>query len=139
MPQQGEFRATTDQMLELIDSLRASEERKRAEPLGSDAFVDAAIEAEKLSRMTFRWAQMQLQMALSVRAKIETGDLPHGVRLDEVQPRALDVILALWREAQLRLEIAPPGSPESEQAVVDIERLREEYQASHAAHAEQRP
>jgi hypothetical protein len=41
------------------------------------------------------------------------------------------VILANWREAQLRLEIARPGSPEASSAADGIERLREEYHAAH--------
>ena len=56
------------------------------------------------------------------------------VRLINVEPRPLDRVLAHWREAQLRLEIAKPGSPEAEEAVRDIERLRDEYQAGHEAH-----
>jgi hypothetical protein len=43
----------------------------------------------------------------------------------------MDRILANWREAQLRFELAQPGSPEAEVATSDIERLREEYQAAH--------
>lgn len=49
----------------------------------------------------------------------------------DVEPRPLDRILANWREAQLRFELATPGSPEAEAATADIERLREEYQATH--------
>jgi len=132
MPQRGEFRATTDQMLEILEELTASERRKQAVTMGSDEFLAEAIEAEKLSRLAFRWAQLQLEMAQTVRARIEAGQLSADVRLIDVEPRPLDVILAQWREAQLRLEIAPLGSAEAEAAVRDIERLREEYQAGHA-------
>jgi hypothetical protein len=127
MPRRGEFRAFTDQMLDFIDRLRAAEEAKVAAEMGSAEFVQAAREAEDLSRMAFRWAQMQLQMALEVQ---QGGNLP-DVRLINVEPRPLDRVLAAWREAQMRLELAKPGSPESEGAVQDIERLREEYQAGH--------
>ena len=136
MPQRGEYRATTDQMLELIDSLRAAEELKRNVPIGSPAFVDAAVEAEHLSRLAFRWAQLELQMATSAKERVAAGQLPADVSLVDVEPRKLDVILAHWREAQLRLEIATPGSPEAERAVVDIERLREEYQTSRIARSD---
>jgi hypothetical protein len=129
MPRRGEFRAYTDQMIEYIDQLRAAEETKRTVEVGSAAFIRAAKEAEEISRLAFRWAQMQLQMALAVEGG--TGDIPGDVRLIEVEPRPLDRVLAHWREAQVRLEVAAPGSPESEAAVRDIERLREEYQAGH--------
>ena len=127
MPRRGEFRAFTDQMLDFIDRLRDAEEAKRAAEMGSPEFVEAARDAEDLSRMAFRWAQMQLQMAIEVQ---QGGRLP-DVRLINVQPRPLDRVLAAWREAQMRLELAKPDSPESEAAVQDIERLREEYQAGH--------
>ena len=127
MPRRGEFRAFTDQMLDFIDRLRDAEEAKRAAEMGSPEFVEAARDAEDLSRMAFRWAQMQLQMALEVQ---QGGTLP-DVRLIDVEPRPLDRVLAAWREAQMRLELATPGSPDAEAAVKDIERLREEYQAGH--------
>jgi hypothetical protein len=132
MPRRGEFRALTDQMLDYIDRLRTAEERKRAVEVGSPEFISAAEEAEELSRLAFRWAQMQLHMA---RAAQHPGDgsVEADVRLIEVEPRPLDRVLAQWREAQLRLEVAVPGSPESAAAVRDIERLREEYQAGHEA------
>jgi hypothetical protein len=98
MPQRGEYRATTDQMLELIDALRVAEELKRNVPMGSPAFVDAAVEAEHLSRLAFRWAQMELQMATSAKERVAAGQLPGDVSLKDVEPRKLDVILAHgWR------------------------------------------
>ena len=111
-----------------FDRLRVAEETKRAVELGSLEFVQAARDAEELSRMAFRWAQMQLQMALEVQD--QGGKMP-DVRLINVEPRPLDRVLSAWREAQMRLELATPGSRESEAAVRDIERLREEYQAGH--------
>lgn len=136
MPQRGEFRATTDTMLDMIDALRASEERKRSVEVGSPDFLQAAQEAEELSRLAFRWAQMELQMALSAKSRIEAGQLSANVRLENVEPRPLDRVLAHWREAQIRLEIATPGTEEAEAAARDIERLREEYQAGHRARVE---
>jgi urease beta subunit len=134
MPRRGEFRAFTDQMLEYIDRLRAAEDHKRSVQVGSAEFLTAAEEAAELSRLSFRWAQMQLEMAHAVQRQ-ENGVSPE-VRLINVEPRPLDKVLAHWREAQLRLEIARPGSPQAEEAVRDIERLRDEYQAGHDAQIE---
>jgi len=134
MPRRGELRAFTDQMLEYIDQLRAAEERKRSVPAGSPDFIAAAEEASELSRLAFRWAQMELELARKVGSAGEV--IAPDVRLINVQPRPLDLILAHWREAQLRLEIATPGSPEADAAVRDIERLRDEYQASHEVKAD---
>jgi hypothetical protein len=133
MPQRGEFRATTDQMLEIIENLRAVEQQKRHVAVGSPEFLDAAKRAEELSRLAFRWAQMQLEMALDTQNRIGAGQIPGDVHLVDVQPRRIDRILANWREAQLRLEIAALGSPEAQAAARDIERYREEYQVAHDA------
>ena len=133
MPSRGEFRATSDQMVEILEDLRAVEDQKRHVPVGSPEFIIAAKGAEELSRLAFRWAQMQLQMALAVQSRIAAGELAGDVTLVSVEPRPLDRVLAHWREAQLRLEIAALGSPEAEAAARDIERLREEYIASQGA------
>jgi len=131
MPRRGEFRAFTDQMLAYIDQFRAAEERKRSVEVGSPEFIAAAEEASELSRLAFRWAQMQLEMARAMQANAD--QVASDVRLVDVVPRPLDRVLASWREAQLRLETAQPGSAEAEAAVKDIERLRDEYQAGHEA------
>jgi hypothetical protein len=65
-----------------------------------------------------------------------TGQVGRGEQssapLSEVIPRPLDRILAVWREAQLRFEIARPGSPEAAAAADEVERLREEYHGADA-------
>lgn len=131
MPQRGEFRATTDQMLQIIDEFRATEAAKQHVGIGSDEFVKLAKQAEDLSRLAYRWAGMQLSMALDTRDRIARGEFADDTPLIEVVPRPLDRVLADWREAQFRLEIAALGSPEAEAATGDIERLRVEYQAGH--------
>jgi len=45
----------------------------------------------------------------------------------------MDRILAQWREAQLRLEIAKPGSDEALLGAEAMDRLREEYAGADAA------
>jgi len=127
MPIRGEFRATTDQMLELIDELRALENRKRQLPMGSPEFIAVARDTANHARLVFRWAQMQEQMAVETGDRVERGELEPGVKLRTIEARPMDVILANWREAQLRLEISRPGSPEAQAAADDMERLREEH------------
>ena len=53
--------------------------------------------------------------------------------MPDIEPQPMDHLLARWREAQIRLEIAKPGSLEATRAVSDIERPREEYQMAHEA------
>lgn len=130
MNRERDFRATTDQMLEMLARLTSIEKAKQALPLGSDEFIEKAREAEHVSRLVFRWAGVQLQMAEASAVAVQRGELAAG-RLLDVELRPLDRILASWREAQLRFEIARPGSSEAAAASDEIERLREEYQAVH--------
>ena len=110
-------------MLELMDEVRQAEERKREVPLGSEAFVELAVRVAMRARVVSRWADLQLQLAQSIPLGVD------DVSISDLRPRPLERVLALWREAQIRLELAPPGSPAATRAVEDIERLRNEYQA----------
>jgi hypothetical protein len=131
MPNRGEFRATTDQLLDIIDELRRLEKSKQSTALGSPEFVELAVKAADQAKLTFRWCQMQLEMAHEAAARLQSGQETPNVHLIKVTPRPIDRILANWREAQFRLEIARPGSAEAKSAADDIERLREEYQVAH--------
>jgi hypothetical protein len=123
---QQDLRAATDQMVGMLQRLEAIERAKQETRLGSDELIELAVEAERLSRVVFRWAGLQLDMAHASRIEVELGGMER-VRIIDVQARPLDRILANWREAQLRLEIAAPGTPEAASAADDVERLREEY------------
>ena len=136
MADRHEFRATTDHMLQLLDELRDVEAAKQQAALGSDEFVRLANDAERLAKVTFRWSQLQLSMAQRAALRVSRGELAANIQLSKVAPRPLDVILANWRESQIRLEISSPGTPEAIQATDDVERLREEYQAAFLEHAD---
>jgi hypothetical protein len=107
----SEFRATSDRMLDLIDELRAAENKKRGVDVGSADFVDLAIRVEELSRLAFRWAGLQLQMAQS-----STGAVQRG----EMSPKPL-------KDLPARRIDALPGSPEAAAAASEVETLREEF------------
>lgn len=124
IPRNGEIRAAADHMLALMDEVRRLEERKREVPLGSEEFVELALRVATRARVLSRWADVQLQFAQSIPYGVE------DVSISNVRPRPLERVLALWREAQIRLELAPPGTLAATQAVEDIERLRNEYQAN---------
>jgi hypothetical protein len=122
MADERELRAISDKMLSMLERLGELEQTKRNLTLGTDEFVGSANEVERLAQLVFRWAQMQLLLA----RQSQHDGLP-SLPLTAVTPRPLDRILAEWRAAQLRLDAALPGSPESEAAASDVERLREEY------------
>ena len=129
MADETEIRAVSDKMLANLERLAALEHAKRAMTVGTDEFVAAAQEVETLSRLVFRWSGLQMQLAAESKQAVSSGQIP-AIPLVDVHPRPLDRVLALWREAQIRLEIAHPGSPEAQSAAEDIERLREEYHAT---------
>jgi len=128
MDDEHELRAHSDRMLELLKRLQTLEQEKHHVPVGSPEFLDLAGEVERLSRLVFRWSGIQMQSAEHAAAAVQRGEMP-GTALDSVEPRKLDVVLASWREAQLRFELAKPGSDEAEVAAADVERLREEFHA----------
>jgi hypothetical protein len=112
----------------LLERLEALERSKREEPLASETFLDYARQTEELARLVFRWSGLQREMAEGTHDAAVSGRTSSRSLL-QVRPRPLDQILAAWREAQLRLQIAQPGSPEARRAVDEIERLRDEYHA----------
>jgi|tagenome__1003787_1003787.scaffolds.fasta_scaffold20935376_2 hypothetical protein len=127
-----DFRAYSDHMLELLDDLRRLEEVKRMASLGSDELVEMAREMNDRSRLVFRWAGLQLDLAQRSREAVRRGDVPR-LRIVDMAAMPLDGLLAQWREAQLRFELAKPGSPEAAAAADDIERLRESFHAAQDA------
>jgi hypothetical protein len=119
-----ELRATADKMISMLERLQGIELAKQQLAAGSDEFVVLAEEAERLTRVVQRWSEHQLELARTARRDLAD----ERVKLADVRPRPLDRILADWREAQLRLETAEPGTPEALQAAINVERLRQEYQ-----------
>ena len=126
---EGELRAIADQLLTILGELRAIEEQKRETSLGSEAFVSLAETAEAQGRLAFRWTGLQLELAREVARRRATGEIEPDVRIVDIQPKRLDRILASWREAQFRLELAKPGTAEADAAADRIERLQDEYRA----------
>jgi hypothetical protein len=129
-PRHDEIRAAADHMLELIDDVRTSEATKRSIPMGSREFVDLAAKIAANARVVSRWADLQLQLAQSMSNGAETATIA------DIRPRPLERVLALWREAQIRLDLAEPGSPAAERAVDELERYRNEYQSGFAVRRE---
>ena len=129
MTDEHEIRATSDHTIAILERLGQIERDKREVALGSQEFVAMAAEVERLSRLLFRWSGFQMQLASESVTAVSRGDLT-AAPIADVQPRPLDRVLARWREAQIRFELARPGSPEAESAANEIERLREEYHAT---------
>ena len=126
MEDEHSLRATSDRMMEILDRLGGIETDKRSEAIGSDTFVALAREAEQLSRLVMRWAGLQLQLAEQSTTAVQRGEMARKP-IESVEPRPLDRILASWREAQMRFELARPGSPDAAQAADEIAQFRNEF------------
>lgn len=116
-------------MMSIIDRLSTIEVDKRAEPIGSERFIELAGEATELSRLVFRWGALQEELARQAAGSILGG--PPGRPIKDVAPRPLHRVLTAWREAEFRLHAAQPDSEERAAAVDDLEALREEYRQMH--------
>jgi len=127
---ESELRATSDEMMQVINRLRDIEMAKRAEPMGSLRFTELVQEATVLSRLVFRWGALQEEVSRIVQERIQRGEAPDR-SIEQVEPRRLDRILAAWREAEFRFSSADVDSPARDQAVDDLERIREEYREGH--------
>jgi hypothetical protein len=135
MSNQGELRATSDLMLEMLDRLRAAEETKRSLRPGTREFADHAYNVLEMARFVTRWSELQLKQA----NESLTEAVPPVDSLEDTPKRRLDVVLAEWRQAELRLSQASPGSPELVDATESAERLREEYRRLQAAKMDRQP
>jgi hypothetical protein len=123
MAEDSELRATSDSMLAMLDRVRDLESRKRQLAPGTQDFARLAWEVAEQARLIVRWSELQLRQA---NESLTNGAAPF-VPLVDTPPRRLDVVLAEWRSAEMRLSQAPPGSPEADDAARDVARLRDEY------------
>ncbi len=124
------LRATSDALLSDLDALQALEQEKRTIQPGDPQLVKIAARIEQLSSRVLGTSVEQYQLTERVQRLVETGspDAPDGPIEDT--KREMRVILADWRDAERRAELAQPGSPDALAAAADIERLRVEYRAA---------
>lgn len=122
MTDRGELRATSDLMLQMLERLQAAEVAKRDLRPGTREFADLAYRVVELSRSVTRWSELQLRQANEL-----LGQAPSATSLVDTPKRRLDEVLAEWRQAEIQLSHAHPGSSEFQAAGEAVERLREEY------------
>ena len=126
MEEEQELRLASDNFLARVERLHALEERKRELPATETA--ELAREVEALTEEILGWAQRQTEMAQAV----ADGNSDAGP-ISTTPPRALNVVLAEWREAERRLEREQPSTAAWESATADVDRLRDEYARAYHA------
>lgn len=127
MDLEQDLRYTSDEMLRMLERLRALEMRKRKLTPGSEPFKKLAEEVETLASTVFQHSQDQEKIAEDA-SELRRQAVVEPRPIDEIPPaRELHIILAEWRDAERRLAQAAPESEEAADANADILRLRQEY------------
>jgi len=110
-----------------LDALQALEQQKRAIQPGDPQLVKIAARIEQLANRVLGTSMEQFHLTEQVQQLVETGSPGAPDVPIEDTKREMRVILADWRDAERRAELAQPGSPDALAAASDIERLRVEY------------
>jgi hypothetical protein len=127
------LRTTSDALLADLEQLEALEQQKRELEPGDPRVVELAAAVEEVARRVLGQTVRQREMASVARDLVEVGSESAPDAPIEQTPREIHVILAEWRDAERRAQVAPAGSPEAARAGEDVERLRDEYRAAHEA------
>ena len=121
------LRATSDALMSDLDALQQLEQSKRSIEPGDPQLVRVAAQIEQLASRVLGASVEQLHLTERVHTLVELGspEAPDAP-IDDMK-REVRVILADWRDAERRVGLAQPGSPEALAATADIKRLRAEY------------
>lgn len=127
MDLEQDLRYTSDEMLRMLERLRALEMRKRKLTPGTDEFKKLAEEVETLASSVFEHSQDQDRIAGDA-MELRRRNIVSSPPIEQIAPvRELHLILAEWRDAERRMAEAKPGSIEAADADADVQRLRMEY------------
>ena len=123
----GALRATSDALLNDLDSLQALEQEKRAIEPGDPRLTDVADQIAQLAARVLGASVRQRTLTERVNHLVATGspDAPDAP-IEDI-PREMRLILADWRDAERRASMSAPGSADAVAAAADIDRLRDEY------------
>ncbi len=118
-----QVRGYSDAWLTLNETLHTIEERKRTFAPGTREFFALAQQVEELVKIVFDLSQRQSRASA---VGLATGTAQEPVN-DVEPPRSVPQILEAWRDAERRLSMAPPDSPDFIVALREAEMLRAEY------------
>jgi hypothetical protein len=127
------LRATSDALLSDLDALQALEQEKRAIQPGDPQLVRIAAKIEQLASRVLGTSVEQFRLTEQAHQLVQTGSPDAPATPIEDTRREIRVILADWRDAERRAELAHAGSPEALAAASDIDRLRLEYREAFSA------
>jgi hypothetical protein len=128
-----DLRITSDRLLRTLDQLASLENEKRTLKPGSDRFQLLAGEVERLAAQVFAQTHAQKQLGEKAEAVGEAAGVELAPINEATSTRELHTILADWRDAERRMQLADPDSAEHASAIADIGRLRMEYHEAYTA------
>jgi len=127
------LRETSDALLRDLDVLSTIEEEKRSLEPGDPKLVQLASRIEEIAQRVLVGSVRQRQLTEVVSAQVEAASPDAPDAPIEDTPRAMQAILADWREAERRAADAVPGTVEATEAEALVTRLRDEYRRAHEA------
>ena len=134
MPEAENLRTTSDGIIRDLDVLGAIEEEKRTLAPGDPRIVELAKRVEEVAGRLLTASVHERHLTEIDKDKVAAG-VPTTLETSiNDTPRAIADILAEWRTAERRLEIADPGSAEKAEAEALSDHLREEYRRAYEAH-----
>ena len=127
------LRETSDALLRDLDVLMQIEEEKRTLEPGDARLVDLAGRVEEIAQRVLAGTVRQHQLTQVANAQVEAGAPGAPTTTIDEPPRAVQAVLAEWREAERRASAAEPGSADQAEATALVQRLRDEYRRAHEA------
>ena len=127
------LRETSDALLRDLDVLAQIEEEKRTLAPGDARLVELAGRIEEVAQRVLAGTVRQHQLTQVANAQVEVGARGAPSATINETPRAIQAVLAEWREAERRAAVAEPGSAEASEAAALVQSLREEYRRAHEA------
>ena len=127
------LRVASDRLLGTLDQLETLENEKRQLEPNSARFQTLAREIERLAAEVFAQSHAQKNLGQAAQAATaRTGEELPPIA-ESSNAREIPIILADWRDAERRLQLADPDSAEHAVAAADVERLRAEYRTAYSA------
>jgi len=125
------LREASDQLLRDLESLSDLEEVKREIEPGDPRLIELAGTIELLAQRVLASSARQRQLTIEANDLVDLGlpDAPSHPIAET--PRAISAILADWRHAERRAQLAPDGSAEAAEAERELDGFKDEYRQAH--------
>lgn len=135
----GALRDASDALLRDLEALSELEEVKRGIEPGDPRLVELAGTIEAMAERVLASSARQRELTIEVNDLVDLGLPGAPSKPIEDTPRAIQTILAEWREAERTAQTAAAGSHEAAEAERAVDRLKAEYRRAHEEARRHRP